>query len=77
MTINISTTICSRSIPRTGETRQMTATESAEYRPHYSPDGKSIIYEATKRGLTDRETTMEDTHVWSDGRERKESPRSR
>ncbi|HEY3744493.1 MAG TPA: S9 family peptidase [Bryobacteraceae bacterium] len=48
----------------TGETRQLTSTENAEYRPHYSPDGKSIAYEATKRGLTDRETTMEDTHVW-------------
>ncbi len=59
----------------TGETRQLTATESAEYRPHYSPDGKSIIYEATKRGLTDRETTMEDTHVWvieANGKNRRE-----
>src|SRR5262249_52758773 len=29
-----------------------------------SPDGKSIAFLATRRGLTDRETTMEDTHVW-------------
>ena len=61
--------------PTTGESRQLTATESAEYRPHYSPDGKSIVYEATKRGLTDRETTMEDTHVWmldADGKNRRE-----
>ena len=33
--------------------RRLTATESAEYRPHWSPDGKTIVYEATKRGLTD------------------------
>ena len=62
--------------PTTGETRQVTATESAEYRPHYSPDGKSIAFEATKRGLTDRETTMEDTHVWlidSNGKNRREA----
>ena len=61
--------------PTKGETRQVTATESAEYRPHYSPDGKSIAFEATKRGLTDRETTMEDTHVWlidSKGKNRRE-----
>ncbi len=50
--------------PATGEITRLTATESAEYRPHYSPDGKTIAYEATRRGLTDRETTMEDTHVW-------------
>src|SRR5882724_3425571 len=61
--------------PSTGVSREVTATESAEYRPHYSPDGKSIAYEATKRGLTDRETTMEDTHVWlidSNGKNRRE-----
>ena len=37
------------------------------------PDGRMIAYEATKRGLTDRETTMEDTHVWvanADGSDR-------
>jgi len=50
--------------PATGETRRLTATENAEYRPRWSPDGTMLVYEATKRGLTDLETTMEDTHVW-------------
>ena len=34
-----------------------------------------IAFQATKRGLTDRETTMEDTHVWvmnADGTDRRE-----
>src|SRR5262245_32866375 len=44
--------------------RRLSATESNEYHPTWSPDGKSIAFQATKRGLTDRETTMEDTHVW-------------
>ena len=55
--------------------RRITATENAEYRPRWSPDGRSIAFEATKRGLTDRETTMEDTHVWvmnADGTNRRE-----
>jgi len=55
--------------------RRITATESAEYQPRWSPDGKSIVMLATKRGLTDLETTMEDTHVWvmnADGGERRE-----
>jgi dipeptidyl aminopeptidase/acylaminoacyl peptidase len=55
--------------------RRITATESAEYQPRWSPDGKSIAMLATKRGLTDLETTMEDTHVWimnADGSERRE-----
>jgi dipeptidyl aminopeptidase/acylaminoacyl peptidase len=43
---------------------RLTATESCEYDPLWSPDGKTIAYRATRRGLTDRETTMEDTHVW-------------
>ena len=43
---------------------RLTATESCEFDPLWSPDGKSIIYSGTRRGLTDRETTMEDTHVW-------------
>ncbi len=58
-----------------GSIRRITATENAEYDPKWSPDGKMIAYRATKRGLTDRETTMEDTHVWvvnSDGSGRRE-----
>ena len=55
--------------------RRLTATESNEYEPLWSPDGKHIVYRGTRRGLTDRETTMEDTHVWvmnADGSERRE-----
>ncbi len=55
--------------------RRLTATESNEYDPLWSPDGKSIVYRGTRRGLTDRETTMEDTHVWimnADGSNRRE-----
>jgi dipeptidyl aminopeptidase/acylaminoacyl peptidase len=55
--------------------RRISATESNEYHPRWSPDGSRIAYEATKRGLTDRETTMEDTHVWvmdADGTNRRE-----
>ena len=44
--------------------RRLTATESNEYHPRWSPDGRMIAFQATRRGLTDRETTMEDTHVW-------------
>ena len=54
---------------------RLTATEFCEYNPLWSPDGKSIIYRGTRRGLTDRETTMEDTHVWvmnADGSNRRE-----
>ena len=54
---------------------RLTATESCEYSPVWSPDGKSIAYLGTSRGLTDRETTMEDTHVWvmnADGSNRRE-----
>jgi len=59
----------------TGSMRRITATENAEYQPRWSPDGKAIVYLGTKRGLTDLETTMEDTHVWlidADGRNRRE-----
>ncbi|HKB09667.1 MAG TPA: S9 family peptidase [Vicinamibacterales bacterium] len=55
--------------------RRLSATESNEYRPRWSPDGSMIAFEATKRGITDRETTMEDTHVWvmkADGTSRRE-----
>ena len=54
---------------------RLTATEYCEYEPLSSPDGKSIVYRGTRRGLTDRETTMEDTHVWlmnADGSNRRE-----
>ncbi|MFN0101625.1 MAG: S9 family peptidase [Bryobacteraceae bacterium] len=55
--------------------RRLTATENIEYRPLWSPDGGTIVYQGCKRGLTDLETTMEDTHVWSmaaDGGSRRE-----
>ncbi len=58
-----------------GSIRRITATESCEYAPRWSPDGKSIAFLGTKRGLTDRETTMEDTHAWvmnADGTGRRE-----
>jgi dipeptidyl aminopeptidase/acylaminoacyl peptidase len=54
---------------------RLTATESNEYNPRWSPDGKSILFRGTRRGLTDRETTMEDAHVWlmnADGSNRRE-----
>jgi dipeptidyl aminopeptidase/acylaminoacyl peptidase len=58
-----------------GSVRRLTATEFNEYEPVWSPDGKMIAYRGTKRGVTDRETTMEDTHVWvmnADGSNRRE-----
>ena len=61
--------------PATGAIRRLTATEGVEYEPRWSPDGRMIAYRATKRGLTDLETNMEDTHVWmmnADGSGRRE-----
>ena len=58
-----------------GSVRRITSTEFNEYDPLWSPDGKKILFRGTRRGLTDRETTMEDTHVWvmnADGSERRE-----
>ena len=58
-----------------GSVRRVTATEFNEYDPIWSPDGKKILFRGTRRGLTDRETTMEDTHVWvmnADGSDRRE-----
>jgi dipeptidyl aminopeptidase/acylaminoacyl peptidase len=55
--------------------RRLSATESNEYHPQWSPDGRMIAFQATRRGLTDRETTMEDTHVWvmnADGTNRRD-----
>src|SRR6266403_2182378 len=55
--------------------RRLTATEYSEYEPLWSPEGKRIVFRGTRRGLTDRETTMEDTHVWvmnADGSDRRE-----
>ncbi|HEY2945722.1 MAG TPA: S9 family peptidase, partial [Vicinamibacteria bacterium] len=61
-----------------GSIRRLSASESAEFQPRWSPDGKSIAFLGTKRGLTDLETTMEDTHVWimaADGSARRELAR--
>src|SRR6266567_3566694 len=58
-----------------GSVRRITATEFNEYDPLWSPDGRRILFRGTRRGLTDRETTMEDTHVWimnADGSDRRE-----
>jgi dipeptidyl aminopeptidase/acylaminoacyl peptidase len=58
-----------------GSILRLAATEYNEYDAIWSPDGKMIAYRGTKRGVTDRETTMEDTHVWvmnADGSNRRE-----
>jgi dipeptidyl aminopeptidase/acylaminoacyl peptidase len=47
-----------------GSVRRLTATESLESSPRWSPNGTRIIYSANRRGLTDRETNMEDSHAW-------------
>lgn len=61
--------------PSDGSIRRLTTIETTQYRPVWSPNGKKIAFLSTKRGLTDRETTMEDTHVWlmnADGSDRHE-----
>src|SRR5262249_21672130 len=58
-----------------GSIQRLTATEYNEYDAIWSPDGRHIAYRGTRRGITDRETTMEDTHVWvmnADGSNRRE-----
>ena len=58
-----------------GSIQRLTATEYNEYDATWSPDGTQIAYRGTRRGITDRETTMEDTHVWvmnADGGNRRE-----
>ena len=58
-----------------GSVERLTATEYNEYDAIWSPDGKQIAYRGTRRGITDRETTMEDTHIWvmnADGGNRRE-----
>jgi len=54
---------------------RITASESCKYAPQWSPDGKQITFLGTRRGLTDRETTMEDTYAWvmnADGSQQRE-----
>ncbi len=52
-----------------GVIRRLSATESAEFRPRWSPDGEHVAFMGTRRGLTDLETDMEDPHVWLMDRE--------
>ncbi|HEY7699386.1 MAG TPA: hypothetical protein VIE88_13270, partial [Vicinamibacteria bacterium] len=52
-----------------GTIRRLSATESAEFEPRWSPDGQHVAFMGTRRGLTDLETDMEDTHVWTIDRE--------
>jgi len=55
--------------------RRLTATEGTKYAPLWSPDGKRIVFANNRRGLTDRETNMEDSHAWvmdADGSHRHE-----
>jgi len=52
-----------------GGIRRLSATESAEFKPRWSPDGDHVVFMGTRRGLTDLETDMEDTHVWMMDRE--------
>src|SRR6266849_1057702 len=57
------------------QVRQLTNGNTDEHSIDWSPDGKHIVFRGTRRGLTDRETTMEDTHTWvmnGDGSDRRE-----
>lgn len=48
-----------------GSVRQLTHSESLKERPQWSPDGKQIAYEGSKRALvTARPSPMQDTHIW-------------
>ncbi len=47
-----------------GRIRRLTASETAKYAPVWAPHGTAIAYVGTTRGLTDRESTSEDVHVW-------------
>jgi dipeptidyl aminopeptidase/acylaminoacyl peptidase len=48
-----------------GSVRQLTHSESLKERPQWSPDGKLIAYEGSKRALvTSRPAPMQDTHIW-------------
>ncbi len=47
-----------------GTTSRIDCDAGSASMPQWSPDGKTIAYPGTKRGLTDLETTMEDEHVW-------------
>jgi dipeptidyl aminopeptidase/acylaminoacyl peptidase len=58
-----------------GQVRQITATRGCEYEPSWSPDGKWLVYTATKRDVTTIDSVAEDTHVWvvqADGSNRNE-----
>ena len=61
-----------------GRVRRITSLEAVVYRPRWSPDGRMIAFQGTRRGLTSSETTMEDTRVWvmnADGTGRRELAR--
>ena len=48
-----------------GVVRQVSHSESLKERPQWSPDGKLIAYEGSKRALvTARPSPMQDTHIW-------------
>ncbi|HEX4594430.1 MAG TPA: S9 family peptidase, partial [Bryobacteraceae bacterium] len=47
-----------------GAIRQITHTPGVEMEPRVSPDGRSIAYTATKRGVTTIDSIAEDAHAW-------------